>query len=229
METKRAREEEADRMQILSHRGYWTQASERNTEAAFERSFERGFGTETDVRDWDGRLVISHDPPTGQPLLLEAFFEQYRRFDGEAPLALNIKADGLCKRLQSALAEYGIRNYFVFDMSVPDALQYARRGLPFFTRQSEYEVQPSLYEDAAGVWMDCFEREWMDAAQIERHTRAGKRVCLVSPELHGRPHLPFWRSLVAWEMHRADRLMICTDHPEAAKEYFDGNDQGRHL
>jgi glycerophosphoryl diester phosphodiesterase len=225
----KTREEETALMQILSHRGYWTTAGERNTEVAFERSFARGFGTETDVRDWNGSLVISHDPPTGRPLLLEVLLDQYQRSGGGAPLALNIKADGLCDRLQSSLAEHGISNYFVFDMSVPDALQYVRRRVPFFTRQSEYEVQPSFYGDAAGVWMDCFEREWMDAAQMERHTDAGKTVCLVSPELHGRAHLPFWNCLVAWGMHRADRLMLCTDYPEAAKEYFDGSDQGRHL
>jgi glycerophosphoryl diester phosphodiesterase len=122
----KTREEETALMQILSHRGYWTTAGERNTEVAFERSFARGFGTETDVRDWNGSLVISHDPPTGRPLLLEVLLDQYQRSGGGAPLALNIKADGLCDRLQSSLAEHGISNYFVFDMSVPDALQYVR-------------------------------------------------------------------------------------------------------
>jgi hypothetical protein len=216
-------------MEILSHRGYWKSADERNTEIAFERSYRRGFGIETDVRDCNGGLVISHDPPTGRPIALETFFEQYRRSGNGAPLALNIKADGLCDRLQSALIEYGVSNYFVFDMSVPDALQYVRRRVPLFTRQSEYEAEPSFYEDADGVWMDCFEREWMEAAQIQRHLAQGKKVCLVSPELHGRPHLPFWNNLVAWGIHSIDRLMLCTDFPEAAKEHFNGSDQSRHL
>jgi hypothetical protein len=41
-------------MQILSHRGYWQHPSEKNTEAAFRRSFLLGYGTETDIRDRDG-------------------------------------------------------------------------------------------------------------------------------------------------------------------------------
>ena len=50
-------------MIIISHRGYWIQPAEKNTEEAFSRSFERGMGTETDVRDHRGELVISHDMP----------------------------------------------------------------------------------------------------------------------------------------------------------------------
>lgn len=38
-------------MKIISHRGFWHNPSEKNTEMAFCRSFELGFGTETDVRD----------------------------------------------------------------------------------------------------------------------------------------------------------------------------------
>ncbi|SQK72416.1 Uncharacterised protein [Tatumella ptyseos] len=37
-------------MQILSHRGLWTTAEEKNSLQAFCQSFSAGFGTETDVR-----------------------------------------------------------------------------------------------------------------------------------------------------------------------------------
>ena len=50
-------------MKILSHRGYWKTAEEKNTATAMHRSFSLGFGTETDVRDYNGKLVISHDIP----------------------------------------------------------------------------------------------------------------------------------------------------------------------
>ena len=45
-------------MKIISHHGFWHIPSEKNTETAFCRSFELGFGTETDVRDSLGALVI---------------------------------------------------------------------------------------------------------------------------------------------------------------------------
>jgi glycerophosphoryl diester phosphodiesterase len=45
-------------MKIMSHRGYWRGEDEKNTTTAFSRSFDLGFGTETDVRDALGQLVI---------------------------------------------------------------------------------------------------------------------------------------------------------------------------
>ncbi len=162
-------------MLILSHRGCWKRPNEKNTEAAFVRSFALGFGTETDVRDANGRLVISHDPPAlgANPLPFDAFCRLYKDHGGDAlPLALNVKSDGLQTLLKAALEMHEITNYFVFDMSVPDGLECLRHGLPVFTRRSEYETQPSFYEKAAGVWMDCFhEPDWRTAA---RTARSGK-------------------------------------------------------
>ena len=48
-------------MIILSHRGWWKTRAERNMRDAFVRSFDAGFGTETDLRDICGKIVISHD------------------------------------------------------------------------------------------------------------------------------------------------------------------------
>ena len=50
-------------MIVLSHRGYWKTPAEKNTAAAFRRSFDLGFGTETDVRDRGGELVIATTRP----------------------------------------------------------------------------------------------------------------------------------------------------------------------
>ena len=46
-------------MKIISHRGFWKESKEKNSEAAFKRSFENGFGLETDIRDYNGDLVVS--------------------------------------------------------------------------------------------------------------------------------------------------------------------------
>ena len=51
-------------MRIISHRGYWKQEIEKNSDIAFHRSFRLNIGTETDFRDYKGELVISHDVPT---------------------------------------------------------------------------------------------------------------------------------------------------------------------
>lgn len=208
-------------MIILSHRGYWQDSAEKNLEVAFERSFSLGFGTETDVRDLGGELVISHDMPQSGCLTVARFFELYRSYQKPLPLAINIKADGLQAPLAGLIQRYGIEHYFVFDMSVPDTLGYWKRGLTYFTRHSEYEPQPPLYEGASGVWMDEFNGHWVNQAALEKHLACGKTVCIVSPDLHRRPYEAEWTDYRGMES-RLDgpELMLCTDHPEQARAFF---------
>ena len=188
--------------------------------AAFERSFTLGFGTETDLRDLAGELVISHDMPRPGALAAREFFELHRRENPALELALNIKSDGLQLPLLRLLEEYSVAHYFLFDMSIPDALVCLRHGLRCFTRQSEYEPDPAFYAQAEGVWIDGFHGEWWDESLIGQHLDAGKKVCIVSPDLHRRPHQPFWDTLANWSFRSHPALMLCTDLPEAAQERF---------
>ncbi len=134
-------------MVILSHRGYWKEDSEKNTKAAFELSFILGFGTETDLRDRNGELVISHDMANSNSIVAEEFFEIYTSLGRELPLALNIKADGLHQKLKTLLVKYEIKNYFVFDMAVPDGLNYLKQDFITYSRHSEYEPITQYLQD----------------------------------------------------------------------------------
>lgn len=208
-------------MIILSHRGYWLEEAEKNSRVAFERSFSLGFGTETDVRDWDGQLVISHDPANRECMTLETFLQLYLNYPSRPTLALNIKADGLQAELQRQLSVFGIENYFVFDMAVPDGMLYLRRGMNTYTRHSEYEPVPPYYAQAHGVWLDEFDDHWLSDEVIENHISAGKAVCIVSPELHKRSYEKEWAHYRELEKRLGkDTLMLCTDLPEHAKEFF---------
>jgi len=205
--------------EIICHRGCWRKPAEKNTFEALAQSFRRGWGVETDVRDCDGRLVVSHDPPSRSALDARHLLEEYRRSSAGASLAINIKADGLQSLLRRVLNEFDIERYFVFDMSIPETVVYLREGFHVFVRQSEWEPVPLLYEEARGVWMDCFVRDWIVEDDIVPHVSAGKQVCLVSPEIHGRPAEVVWERLA--EMSLDDgRVMLCTDRPEEAREYF---------
>lgn len=206
-------------MKILSHRGYWHAAEEKNAKIAFERSFKLGFGTETDVRDLAGTLVISHDPPSGlDSLSLEKFLSWHSQYQSDLPLALNIKADGLAAPLNSLMKNRGPLDWFVFDMSIPDMRHHLAVGNPVFVRMSEYEQSPPWIDRAQGVWLDAFDRDWYTTKDIERILETGLRVCIVSPELHKRPHLDLWAQIKP--LRNQDRLLLCTDVPEAARDFF---------
>lgn len=202
-------------MKIISHRGYWKTPAEKNTDLAFRRSFDLGFGTETDVRDALGELVISHDMPQGGEITLESFLSLPNC--STLPLAMNIKADGLARPLQKAMAKANVKDWFVFDMSVPDTRGHLEVGNPVFVRMSEVERQPPWIDLAAGIWLDSFGAEWYSADDL-RNWLDKWRVCVVSSELHGRIQLGLWEQILS--VKDSENLILCTDLPEDAANYF---------
>lgn len=189
--------------------------------AAFERSFKNGLGLETDVRDYKGQLVVSHDIPNENSISMETFLNLYKSIGDNLYLALNIKSDGLQSVLSDLIQQFEVKNYFVFDMSVPDGLNYLRKNMNVFTRQSEFETTPSFYNEAEGVWLDEFNSHWITDEVIKKHLMAEKKICIVSPELHGRSYNEEWRMYKKIEQElKPEAMMLCTDFPEKAKKYF---------
>ena len=215
-------------MEILSHRGYWKSDEEKNTVTAVTRSFSLGFGIETDIRDYGQRLVISHDVPTGRELDFKALLQLANSDSTTAgnestlTLALNIKSDGLAYKIAEECGSYPSLNCFVFDMSVPDMRVYIEVGIPVFTRLSEVEREAIWLDRCDGVWLDAFESEWYGNGLIKELLNKNKRVCIVSPELHQRSHMPVWKRLTA--LVNESGLMLCTDYPELAEQFFHGNE-----
>lgn len=210
-------------MNILAHRGYWKNEAEKNSEVAIKRALAHGFGFESDVRDAYERLVISHNIPSGELLDIENVLSCLEHKNESCCFAINIKADGLLEQLKQQLTHYNITNYFLFDMSIPQMIEYKEAEMRYFTRQSEIEMEPSLYENAAGVWIDgFFSTDWITEELIKKHISDGKTVCIVSPELHGRNnHNEFWEKLKRYDIDSSE-VMLCTDYPIDAKEFFYG-------
>lgn len=206
-------------MQILSHRGFWLHPLEKNTKTAFQRSSEAGFGIETDIRDCKGQIVISHDMPKGNEILLEEFIKFIR--PNAFPIAFNIKADGLALQVKSILQRIENLDFFVFDMSVPDTRLYMNEEIPFFSRMSEIETKPIWMDKAQGVWLDSFSDIWYNVDFINSLLQQNKKVCIVSPELHSKDHRGLWEMLLP--IASSPLLMLCTDYPEKAQKFFREN------
>ena len=61
-------------MKILCHRGAWSFEVEKNSMAALKKALSLGYGFESDLRDYRGELVISHDiAGENSPLAEEVF------------------------------------------------------------------------------------------------------------------------------------------------------------
>ncbi len=210
------------RSNILAHRGLWTDPDARNSRAALRAALSQGFGVETDFRDSEGQIFVSHDPVQGSDQTVSAieFFTDYTELSSDGRLALNIKSDGLQTPLEGALRQSSVplRAVYAFDMSVPDTLGYMRRDFPFYTRVSEYEPAPPFLDQAQGIWVDDFLGDFPQVAKAEEYLKAGYRVAIVSPELHGRAPEGVWAQIKSAGIHTHPKLELCTDHPLQAYE-----------
>ena len=209
-------------MKLVAHRGVWTHPKEKNSMNSFEKAFVSGFGVETDFRDCNGKLVISHDVPEPNFVGMSAdeFFHKFRDLAADKPLAINVKADGIALHLKQLIEDYDITEYRCFDMSVPDARVYISAGLKILSRLSEVERESIFEVDSYGIWLDCFFDDWYDTELIESYLKREKEVWIVSPELHGRCHLALWQKLKNVRDINSKGLYLCTDFPAEAKEFF---------
>lgn len=67
-----------------------------------------------------------------------------------------------------------------------------------------------------------FQGHWITKEVIEKHIKNNKQICIVSPDLHKREYKNEWQHYKDIEKELGiDNLMICTDYPEEAKEFFD--------
>jgi hypothetical protein len=213
-------------MNIISHRGFWKSEQDKNSLEAFEASFSMGLGVETDVRDFGGELVISHDVPAvgAKIITFEEFLQLAVNYSSTKflTLALNIKSDGLAKLVHEQLATKDCERLgcFVFDMSVPDMRDYFSYGFNVYTRLSEVEPTPAWITACSGVWMDSFESQWFDLDLVREYLSKNKKVCIVSSELHGRDRSELWNLIHS--LRNEAGLMLCTDFPLEADRFFNG-------
>lgn len=205
-------------VKIIAHRGFWVSDKEKNSSIAFSRAIDNGFGIETDFRDYCGELIISHDIPLSCESKAKVFFEKLIGKDC-GPIAVNIKSDGLLSLLDSCVDISLLDRLFVFDMSIPDTFQYLESKFSTFIRVSEFESPNLLMLDKAdGVWLDSFYSDWFDYSIISGFIDIGLKVCIVSPELHGREYKQLWFKIKSWNL--GDDVYLCTDLPHLAKEFF---------
>nr|QOS23452.1 hypothetical protein VP371_00019 [Vibrio parahaemolyticus] len=204
---------------IIAHRGFWLEATEQNTEVAFKRALSNGFGIETDLRDRNQSVVISHDMASAESMTIEHFLSLCT-IAPDVTLALNVKAD--C--LQASMAPLRIDNpHFYFDMSVPDMLGYLKNDMSLYTRYSNIEPGPALLDKCEGVWLDNFDNGELDLVALQSYLELGKHVVLVSPELHKRDEKSYWKQLKTFlgeNESYENKLGLCTDFPLEARSYF---------
>lgn len=219
-----------DSYRIMAHRGLVSSAAEENSLDALLGALRAGLSVELDIRDQDGEICISHDPPlAGKSLRLVEFLElalEILPLGSRQRIALNVKSDGLAKMLVPMKDLLLTETVFFFDMSVPQVSTYWKSHVPVALRVSELE-DPGLISGLFGnrpapllFWCDSLGN---DPQRIMKKWEGfGGQRFIVSPELHGHEVEPVWRWFRSQVVSGAD-LFLCTDLVTEAQAFFDAD------
>jgi hypothetical protein len=171
------------------------------------------YGVEVDIRSNNGRLLIHHDPLTdGED------FETWLKYYKHQILILNVKEEGLEEQLIRLMKDYHIHKYFFLDQSFPFLVRWSKAGeRNCAVRVSEYEsisTALTLSGKIDWVWVDCFTHFPLTSAEAKSLQNAGFKLCLVSPELQGRPfHTEIPRLAAFLHENSIQPQAICTKNP----------------
>jgi hypothetical protein len=139
------------------------------------------YGIEIDLRSSGSDLILAHDPFLKGELLID-----WLQFYTHKLLILNLKEDGLEKKVMEIMRNFQIDSYFFLDLSFP-ALYKLSNDQPDFcsARVSEFEpVSSALQLNPGWLWFDSHSGNWdylIEAFKLLKNIEI--QTCLVSPEL----------------------------------------------
>lgn len=144
------------------------------------------YGVELDLRDFGSDLILEHDPFKGGEL-----FEEYLKNYRHNTMIVNVKSERVELRALELLKKYNITNFFFLDSSFPMIINLSRQGeTRSAIRFSEFEgldTVIAVQKRVEWIWIDCFTYLPLDQAMYQKLRATGLKLCLVSPELQGRP------------------------------------------
>jgi hypothetical protein len=163
---------------------------------------------EFDIRDNGDALVVKHDPYV-DGLEFSVFLPFLKgRFS-----IINIKSEGIEYRILELMSQHAIDSFFLLDCSVPMMYKLSSMGeTRMAVRFSEFERIDSVLAwkgRVEWVWIDCFKEYILTKGLEEQLHAAGFKLCIVSPELQGRPQdIQLYRTYL--QEHSIHVDAICT-------------------
>lgn len=174
------------------------------------------FGVEFDVRDYGNSLILSHDPH--HTTIDSDAFEDYVCRLGDRPIIVNIKSERIEIQIVRILEQYDVQNYVFLDSSLPMIylLNKKYNCNKIAARYSELEPVEYCYllqDLITWIWIDCLTRLPLTMSVFNNLKKLDKKLCLVSPDLHGRPHeIQTYREILLAESMIPDAICCKADN-----------------
>ena len=146
-------------------------------------SLPNDWGVEFDLHSYNDKLVVVHD----------AFsdgikFEKFLEFVNGRFLAVNIKEEGIEKKVLHTLKIMNYSDFFLFDVSFPQIIKFAGEySKNIALRLSQYEKLDLevCRKYASYLWVDTFDGTfWLDEELLIYLKKLSYKLCFVSPDLH---------------------------------------------
>jgi hypothetical protein len=150
------------------------------------KNTEKSLGVEVDIHAYGDRLIVHHNALTDGIDLRDWLDVCGNRF-----VVFNIKEEGIESCVCNMAIEFGIKDFFLLDLSFPALIRMSRKGESRVAiRVSEYESINRallLQSQINWVWLDCFNGFPLTDTESNLLSDSSFKICLVSPELHGEP------------------------------------------
>ena len=164
-------------------------------------------GMEVDLRYSGNELILHHDPFADGERFIDFLAHYNHKF-----IILDIKSEGIERRVIDATEDAGIRDYFLLNVNFPFIVKLAKTGFTKMSvRFSDFESADTclaMKGKADFVWVEFF--SGFTLSQDIYNKLAGHfKLSIVSPELYGRNEIEKYKAQLPGDVHS-----VCTDYPE---------------
>jgi len=175
------------------------------------------FGVEVDLRTLNKKIILNHEP-----FLNGLNFEIFIKKFNHQFLILNIKEEGIEKKVINILNKFKIRNYFLLDSTIPMSLKLTKK-INKCLRISDLEdinIKSKKISHFNWVWIDYINSNYsIDKIKINILKKKKIRNCFVSPELVNKADDPK-KLKIFLQKNKIIPDAICTKNPEYWKKVF---------
>ena len=145
--------------------------------------------------------------------------KDYLKYYRHSGLILNVKEEGLEAAILKILKELEIDNFFFLDQTLPYMLTLLNSGESRTSHKySNIESIENLHliqPKPQWVWVDSWNGDWGHLQSLKDIKLLGYKVCICSPEVHGRNselELVKLHEIVRNELINVDA--VCSKYPE---------------
>ena len=143
------------------------------------------YGVEVDVRDYNNNLILNHDPFKSG----ENFLSYLKHFKHKF-IIINIKSEGIERRVYKILKQKKIFNFFLLDVSIPFIVKLHKKlNKKIAIRVSDVEdikTAKNFKNMLDWAWLDFFKIKKLRLNYLKNLKKLNYKTCYVSHELQER-------------------------------------------